>query len=261
MRRFEPCRAYAKDAPAGPRPWFWKLSAKLVQPRVRSQDRPTLARVQILGRLEAEAAHVSQSADPPVAPCAGVSLAGVFENRQLVLFSDRENYVHVHWVSTQMHWHDAARPRGELRLDLMGIDLGGFPIGVHKHRQSVLHQNDVERGDKSIRGKNDLIAGADSQRVERGVKGCRPARRRHTIFRPQGSCPSLFEACRIVAVGCPAPVLAMQHFHPALFVVLLDDRPGRKRIGPDRFAAEQSEFLLFRTRCSDAGKPCACGQS
>ena len=112
--------------------------------------------------------------------------------------------VHISRRTTYVHRHDASGPFRDLRLNLACVDLKGLWIGIHKNRQSVMHQDSVDGGDKRIRGNDDLVARADSD--------CRQRRDQRTCSIGDGLAmlcaqllgPRFFETIRVVAIK-PAP--------------------------------------------------------
>ena len=59
------------------------------------EDRAAFAGIEVLRRLEAEAAEVAERADLAAAPLGQMGLAGVFDDRELVLGGDGEDRVQV----------------------------------------------------------------------------------------------------------------------------------------------------------------------
>ena len=122
-------------------------------------NRAAVATVEVLAGLEAETARVTPRADFAASPLGQVRLASVFDHRQLVLAGHCQHRIEVDRGAAQVHGNDrcgAVRDRG---LDLAGVNLHGFGVGIHEDGQRVVQQDHVYRGNKRVGCDDDLITG------------------------------------------------------------------------------------------------------
>ncbi len=62
-----------------------------------------------------------------------MSLAGIFDDGQIVLLSNRHDGVHVGRAAAHVNRQDGRRTVGDCRLELAGVNLEGLRIGVDEN--------------------------------------------------------------------------------------------------------------------------------
>ena len=180
--------------------------------------------------------------DGLLAPLGEMRLAGVFHNRQLMFLGKLENEVHLRRCAAHVDRQDAAGPGSDALFDLLGVDLERLAIGVHEHRQGVLQQYDVHRGDERVRRNEHLVLRSDVEGVKRRPKGGRPAGSGEAVACAEPAGPRLLELLDR-APPRTVPLQRPQDRHPDLLVALTDDRPAGERFLPDRPAAEHGRLV------------------
>src|SRR5882757_3711403 len=128
-----------------------KARTALYQLAVVGKDGASFAGTEILRGLETETARCAECRYFFAAPFGEMRLTGVLKDRDVVRFGDREDFIHVRYVATQMNGQDCTSARRNRRLDFAGIDLECLPIGINEHRQGMLQQHYVNGCDKSVR--------------------------------------------------------------------------------------------------------------
>ena len=221
--------------------------AAFAQILVAAQNRPALARVQVLGCLEAEAARLPVRAQLSAAPFAQVRLAGIFEYRNIVACGDGKNGVEIAGVPAQVHRNDGPGSRRNGGLDLARVHLERLRIRVHENRQRVLPQYHVDRGDKRVRRHQDLVARLDAQPVQAGEQRAGAVGRGQALLGAGQLRVGLFEP----AHHRPAPAIplsAAQRVEQSALLGLVEDRPLRERRGMSLGSA-QNRGLVGRQVC------------
>ncbi len=127
------------------------------------EDRTAFAGIEVLRALKAEAAQIAERAHLAAAPFGQVGLAGVFEHGDLVPGGDGGDRVQIGGRAAQVHGDDAAGSLGDGRIDLAGVDLKRFGIGVDEDGKRVVHEHGVDGGDEGIRRHDHLVAGTRLQ--------------------------------------------------------------------------------------------------
>ena len=97
-----------------------------------------------------------------------MGLAGVLDDRKLVLSGDRQDRVHVGHVAPQMHRHDGRGPVGDRRLDLPGSIWNVSGSVSTKTGRAYCKQHGVDRGDEGVGRYDHLVARLDADRRQRG---------------------------------------------------------------------------------------------
>src|SRR6186997_1992382 len=95
-----------------------KARHSLCYPRVIGHQSTAVAiGAQILGRIETEAADISQRAGAFAFVTGPMRLAGVFDHKQLMAVRDVHNRLHIGRLSVQMHRNNRARGSSNRLLD------------------------------------------------------------------------------------------------------------------------------------------------
>jgi hypothetical protein len=131
-----------------------------------AKDRSAFAAAKILRNLEAETAGVSPSPHLLAPPLSQVGLAGIFNDRYLVLFGNGEDAVQVGRVTTEVNRNDTPRPIRDGIFYLFCVDLKGCGIRVHENRQGVLQKDHVNGSHKSVGWHDHLIPRSNPECIE-----------------------------------------------------------------------------------------------
>ena len=93
---------------------------------------------------------------------AAETLAGVFEQDEVMLFTDSEEWVEVGHGAAHVDGHDTFRAGGYGAADRFGIEGQRF-VDVYQNRDGANAEDAFEAGDKGEYGHDDLIPGADPE--------------------------------------------------------------------------------------------------
>src|SRR5215510_6242728 len=137
------------------------------------------------------------------------------------------------WRPTDMHGNDHLGTGRNCGLDFVGVNLRSLAICVYKNRNGVLKQDHIDCGHEGIGRHDDLIAGTDTERVERSVQGSRSTGGGYTTLSSERAGPGPLEAIGKAAVEAAPPSL-MQNVGPGLLVIGSNFRPGGKGLCSNR---------------------------
>ena len=141
---------------------------------VIGHDHAALSRGDQLVRVETEATHRAHGAAAHprgsiMEVLRSVGFCGIFDHRQPVLIRQRQDRVHVHRMSVDVHRHDRAGTRGDLGFECTGVKAPRDRIAVNQNRHAPgRHHGDRTRDDRE-RGKDDLVSGRKIQRSDRDL--------------------------------------------------------------------------------------------
>ena len=124
-------------------------------------DATALTAREVLGLLEAEGGAQAEITHLLPLPRRQRCLAGILDNRQVMLFPDREDGVHIERRPTDMHGQKYLGAGGDGRLHLTWIDLKTFGIDIHDNRQGMVHDHHVVGRYKGVDRQYHLIARAN----------------------------------------------------------------------------------------------------
>jgi hypothetical protein len=96
-------------------------------------DHPTLARRELLVRIEGEDARRAVGAEGSTAILGAERLARVVDQRKAVAAGDRAELVELTRVAVDVHGDDRLRPLGDRGLDGGGIEIERPPVDVGEH--------------------------------------------------------------------------------------------------------------------------------
>lgn len=167
------------------------------------RNHAALARGHVLRRVEREARGVAEGADASSLDCRAVSLRGVLDEQEVVLRCELREPRHVRREAVEVDCDDCVHPLAgpEPRFERVGVDVVRSRVDVDETHFSAREGDGVGRGDEREGRRQDAVAGADAERVERGVERRRPVGGGDAVvgFAVVGELP--FEAPDLGAVG------------------------------------------------------------
>jgi len=129
-----------------------------------------------------------------------------------------------------MDRQDHSCPLGDGGLDLARVDLKSVDIGIHEDRQSMEHQDRIDRGHEGVRRNDDFIARLDAQ----GTQGCQQGTGavccRRTVLGAGQPCVLRFKTVHDLPVTAK-PFASLQNVEQGLFLPAVHDRPGGETVG------------------------------
>jgi Fe-S-cluster containining protein len=177
------------------------------QGRVAGHGHAAFARGDGLVGVEAEHRHVAvQRADQPAAVRGRQRVGGVLDHLQAVAAGDGAHGVHVHGQAGVVHREDGLGARRDRGLDGGGVDVQRRRVDVHQPHVRAQVAHDLGGGGEGVRGRDDLVAGADAEGFERQVQPGRGRVDRDGLDarRAEEGGEVLLEAARLRAGGDPA---------------------------------------------------------
>ncbi len=122
---------------------------------------------EVLGREEAEDAHVAEAAGATAVVGRAPRLAGVLDHGEAVRLGDLAYGVGVGGEAEEVDRHDRFGARRDRRLDRVGVDAERVGTDVDEHGLGSGLSDRLGRRVEGERYGDDLVAGADAQRAER----------------------------------------------------------------------------------------------
>ena len=199
--------------------------------RVTGHQHPAFAGGDGLVGVEAEHRGVAvERADELAAAGGGQRVRGVFHHLQVAVGRQLEQRSHVGGQAGVVHRHDGLGARRDRFLDRGGVDVQRRRVDVDQLHVGTQVAHHLGGGGEGVGGRDDLVAGADAQGLQRqvqagggGIDGHR-MQRRVTEKGPE----ILFEALRLGAGGDPA---ALQRIDDLGNLVLADLGQGEGEEG------------------------------
>jgi len=96
--------------------------------------RSAFDRVEDLGRMKTQGAHIAFEEDAPALHFDAEGMGGIIDDFQPVLIGDLLNSSRVAGLSRDMNRQDRRRPRRDRGFDLSGIHTARIPVDVHEDR-------------------------------------------------------------------------------------------------------------------------------
>jgi hypothetical protein len=118
---------------------------------------------EVLGRIEAEAADVTEAAGAAAMPGREDRLGGILDDGHAGPAGDGQQGVHVGRPAEEVHRDDRLAAAADLPLDVGRVDEVGrrVDVGEDRHRPEAGHG--AGRGEERVGGQHDLVAGADAE--------------------------------------------------------------------------------------------------
>ena len=150
--------------------------------RIVGGDRAGVAiGAEILAGVEAEARGIAQHADAPSIPGRAVRLGGIFDEYEIVARCQHRQGVHVGRLAIDVDGQDGTRGRSQDGFDRVRVQVVGAGINVGKDRACADSADRFGRGNEGVRGRHDLVTGADAARAQRQFERGRPAGDAHRV--------------------------------------------------------------------------------
>ena len=144
-------------------------------------DHASLARRDLLVRVEGEDRGVAVRADAPPLRERADGLGGILDHGEPVACGDLVDAIDLAGVAEDVHRQDRARPRRDRGLDRGGVDVERVGVDVDEDGRPPLVQDAVGRRDEARRRGDHLVAGADARQPDREVQSGRAARDRRRV--------------------------------------------------------------------------------
>jgi hypothetical protein len=113
-------------------------------------DGAAFAGGEVFGFLEAETAEVAEDTAFAAMIFGEPGLAGVLDHREVVLAGDGVDGIHVAGHAEDMHRHERPGAVGDAAGDRGGVDGERGRVGIGEHRQGVVGEDGVVRGDEGV---------------------------------------------------------------------------------------------------------------
>jgi len=139
-------------------------------------------RSQVLAGVEAEAAGSSHAAGSAAFVTGSMCLGGVLNDQQAVLVGDGLNHLHLGRLAVQVYRQDRLGSGCDRRGKPTRIEVVCLRIVVDQNRGGPRVVNAQGRGDKRVRGGDDLVARSDPQALHRQSEGIQAAAHADAIF-------------------------------------------------------------------------------
>ena len=170
------------------------------QGRVAGDGQPRIPiSPEVLGRVEAEAAHHAQAAGPLVLVLRAERLGGVLDHAHVMAGCDVEHSVEVARDVLEVHRDDRGRPVGHMGGEVGAIESERV-VDLREHRHGPGRDDRVHGRDERERGDDDLVAASHPQRRERAPQRGSSVRDRDRV--PSAECVARraleagYRACR-----------------------------------------------------------------
>src|SRR5688572_20329085 len=154
---------------------------------VRRHQSAVAEAAQILGREEAETAHIGQQAGTTAILRCSDGLTGVFNDTNTPWLGDSVDRGHIGALSEQMHRNHRFGTWGDCAFDLMGIDIKRIRVNVDEHWLGAESRNG-SRGRKKgngtvITSSPDLTPSAINANNNASLPDAQPIPWRHPTYR------------------------------------------------------------------------------
>ena len=126
---------------------------------------------EIFGGIETEAADVAQRAGVAAGVFGADRLAGIFDDRQIVLGGDAADFVHRGALAEQMHRQDGFGALPDERFDFVGIEIERARLDIDEDRLGAQARDGAGGGEERVAGADDFVAAADFQGHQRQKQG------------------------------------------------------------------------------------------
>ena len=115
-----------------------------IQLRVVRNDRAAFAHRQMMRRIERKCADMSDRAGVFIIPLRAQSVAGIFDQPQIVLLADLDDFIHVVHIAQRMRQKDALCSRRNRFFDFVDVDVVGAGFGINEHGDKPVLKNRIE---------------------------------------------------------------------------------------------------------------------
>ena len=133
-------------------------------------------------------------------------LRGVLDDLQAVARGDLADRLHLHDAPVEVHDHYRLRARGDALLDQRGVDEERGRVWLNQNGRCAVGAYGDERRDVGVGGRNDLVAGADAERLHDEPQRVQPVRAADGVPRAAERGELALERRALVAEQVPAAV-------------------------------------------------------